>query len=78
MRTGRCLWSIRTARLCGGDDIRSRPTPILFLRASPFSAGVLGGFGVGHVTVDSRRTLCSTNVRVHAIHRQIVIRLNIF
>lgn len=46
----------------GVDDFRRRATPILFLRASPFSAGVLGGFGVGHVTVDSRRTLCSTKV----------------
>ena len=55
-----------------------RATPILSLRASPFSAGVLGGFGVGHVTVDSRRTLCGTRVRGHTIHRQIVIRLNIF
>ena len=78
MRTGPCLWIIRIARLCGGEYICSRPTPILFLRVSPFSAGVLGGFGVGHVTVDSRRTLCSTNVRVHAIPRQIVVRLNIF
>ena len=69
--------SIGWQDFCGGD-IRNgaRYTPIL----CSSSLSVFGerfrrkGIGFGHVTVDSRRTLCNTNLRGHTkVGRQIVL-----